>query len=465
MARRILNRPGAIVTRLAILVSMLALSCVAGVSQDSPGLGSPGAFPPPGWDLLPNTTSCGIMAADAFHSFYPSLSPDKTDPVMFIINGGGFSQTSVLTLTPDTTYTLTIGVGTRGSGTFAGFDFKVDTVSGTPVGEWIGANRNFVPPGGFGDFSRSFTTGPNPQGQGEKLRLTISQPKGAPANGYTDVQNVRFIAGRAANPHRVDEPIDVLIVAGQSNAHGWLADVSQLSAQNQPYAASPNPLAMLAYKERVLPDPLDNVGTFATLCPQGPGFAGNFNGFGPELALGTDLANHSRHSLAIIKYAIGAAGLNAHFKKSAALLYPPFTAFVTTSLQQLRDQGFAPTLKALFWLQGETDAGDHPDLYGQNITQFVHDLRQDLNAPDLKFFLTEINPNMPAMIQEAQGVKAVNQGMTDLTKQDPLVYFITTDDLTSGFADAVHYNANQQITIGQRWAKAYEDHPAGSGSP
>jgi hypothetical protein len=453
------------ITRLSILVSALALTCVAGVAQDASGTGSSGPSLPPGWDLLPNTASGGIMADDALHASYPSSSPGGANPVFSIVNSGGFVQTSALTLAPNTTYTLTVGVGTRGSGTFAGFDFKVDTVSGTVVGEWIGANRNFVPPGGFGDFSRSFTTGPNPPGLGEKLRITISQPKGAPANGYTDVQNIRFTAERAANPHPADEPLDVLIVAGQSNAHGWLADVSQLSAQNQAYATAPNPLAMLAYRERVLPDPLDNVGTFATLCPQGPGFAGNFNGFGPELALGTDLANATRHPLAIIKYAIGAAGLDAHFKKSAKLLYPPFTSFVTTALQQLRDQGYAPSLKALFWLQGETDAGDHPERYGQNIVEFVHDLRQDLNAPDLKFFLTEINPNMPAMVQQAQGVKAVNQAMTDLTKQDPLVYFITTDDLTSGFADSVHYNANQQITIGQRWARAYEDHAAGAGTP
>jgi hypothetical protein len=435
----------------------------AGIAQNSSDIDSSASLPPE-WTLLPNSPSCGVMSDDTLRSAYPLLSSGGLDPVLFIFNGGGFSQISALTLTPDTTSTLTVGVGTRTSGTFAGFDIKIDTVSGTPVGEWIGANRNFVPPGDFGDFSRSFTTGPNPKGRGEKLRITISQPKGAPANGYTDVQKIRFTAQRAASPYPVDQPIDVLIVAGQSNAHGWQANVSQLSAQNQSYATSLNPLALLAYRERVLPDPLDNVGTFATLAPQGPGFAANFNGFGPELALGTDLAKATKHRVAIIKYAIGAAGLDAHFKKSVHLLYPPFTSFVTTAMQQLRDEGFVPKLRALFWLQGETDAGNHPELYGQNITEFAHDLRQDLQAPDLKFFLTEINPNMPALAPQAEGVKAVNQGMMDLTKQDPLVYFITTDDIASGFADSVHYNADQQITIGQRWAKAYLNHAAGPGS-
>jgi len=440
------------------VVSVAAFTHSACVAQDAPRGGSLIPALPPGLYLLPDTPSSGIMSEDALNTFYPGLRHSAADPVLFIVNGGGFSVASKLTLTSNTTYRLAVGVGTRRSGNFGGLDFKVETLSGNQLGEWIGANRNFVAPGGFADFSRSFTTGPNPPRDGEKLRITISQPKGAPVNAYTDVQNIRLTATRAANPHFGGQPIDVLIVAGQSNAHGWGSDASQLSVENQRYAVSPNPLALLAYKERNLPDPLDNTGTFATLSPQGPGFAGGFNGFGPELAVGTDLADSSQKPVAIIKYAIGSAGLNLNFKKSANLLYPTFTAFVAAAQQQLREQDFVPTLRAVFWLQGETDVALTPELYAKNVTDLVHDLRQDLHAPNLEFFLTEINANMPAWRSKSQAVAVVNQAMVDLGKQDPLVYFIPTADLTNGFADAVHYSANQEISIGQRWAKAYRDH-------
>jgi hypothetical protein len=446
-------------TRVSLVISIVALGWAAAQAGNNFPKSSSIPTVPPEWHLLPDTHSAGILSEDAVRRFYPTLRLNRTRPVFFILNGGKFGFDTALTLSPNTRYRLVIGVGTRRTGHFAGFRFTIESASGIRLGEWIGANRNFVPPGGFADFSRSFISGPNLRHPGEKLRITISQPEDAPANAYTDVQDIRLTAEPAERPHPAGQPMDVFIVAGQSNAHGWKADACQLSADNQRYVGSPNPLALLTYKERNLPDPLDNTGTFAMLVPQGPGFAANFNGFGPELSLGIDLADSSRSSIAIIKYAIGSAGLNADFRKPANRLYPTFTTFVATAQQQLREQGFDPTLRAVFWLQGETDTSDHPAAYGQNITDFVHDLRNDLNAPSLKFYLTEINPNMPVFAAIGEAVGKVNQGMKDLAGQDPLVRFVSTGDITSGFADPVHYSADQEISIGQRWAKAYRVKP------
>jgi beta-xylosidase len=58
-------------------------------------------------------------------------------------------------------------------------------------------------------------------------------------------------------------------------------------------------------------------------------------------------------------------------------------------------------------------------------------------------------------------VAQVNGGMLALVNSDPNVKYVTTHDITSGFADnAVHYTADQTVTIGQRWAAAYVAPPA-----
>ena len=62
---------------------------------------------------------------------------------------------------------------------------------------------------------------------------------------------------------------------------------------------------------------------------------------------------------------------------------------------------------------------------------------------------------MPEFATTGEAVAKVNRGMKDLAGQDPLVHFVSTGDITKGFADPIHYSADQEISIGQRWAKAY----------
>jgi hypothetical protein len=213
---------------------------------------------------------------------------------------------------------------------------------------------------------------------------------------------------------------------------------------------------MLAYKEKNLPDPAYSTGSFGIIAPQGAGFGGNFNGFGPELSLGTDLANKTGRYVAVIKYAVGSASLYGDFNASANSLYPELISTIGGSLKQLRDQGLAPNLAGMFWLQGESDTNESTVAanYGLNLAEFVQDLRQDLDAATLKFFATEINGNTPVLAGRSE-VGVVNAGMMELANTDPNVYFIPTMDITDGFADGIHYSADQNILIGQRWASAY----------
>ncbi|MDX2082020.1 MAG: sialate O-acetylesterase [Terrimicrobiaceae bacterium] len=423
---------------------------------------------PAGWSYVSDPQAVrGLLAAGSVGGvYYPgnALGVDGAN-AYFTVNGPGrITQTLAETLQPNTTYTIALASGSRATNeTFGGYEIRLETASGALVGTWSGASRNLAATGAFATTTRSFTTGATPMGSGEALRITVGQAGGI-SGAYADLDNIRITA-TAAPPRPSGTPIDVFLVAGQSNAHGWQANAAQLSSQNQHYAASPETGALLAYRQKLLGDSQYSSGSIGGMGTQGSGFAGHFDGFGPELAAGSDLASAQNTQVALLKFAVGSAGLNANFRKTAPTdpnpanhLYSTMLATFQESLQQLRDQGFDPQLKGLFWLQGENDTGSDASLYAANIAQFVSDLRADLESPELKVFLTEINGNMPVLRDnpvQAAGTVLVNAGMQSLAALDANVWFVQTSDITSGFADGIHYSADQTILIGQRWADAY----------
>ncbi len=392
--------------------------------------------------------------------FYSSPTPGVSTPnVLFTVSPDGLTNPSVnqiltTTLNANTTYTMSVQVGNRTSGTWGGYHVALETTNGTVVGDWTGENNNIATPGTFATSSRSFTTGPNPPGLGQPLEVVLEQATPT-KNSYSDFDSV-LLTTTPAPPHTQGTPIDVYVCAGQSNAHGWQANPASLSLTNLHYVNAPDARALFAYQANVITQKnFYCQGSVGQLSTEGAGYSGNFSGFGPELSAGSDLALRFGKPLAMVKFASGGADLHTQFLKSANLLYPRLIAEVTNSLQQLIDQGYAPTVKGFFWLQGESDAMLNPSTYAADIEQFVSDVRTDLNASALQFVLTEINTNLPAFALSQAGVAQVNQAMVNLTKMDPNVKFVTTADITNGFADAVHYSANQIITVGQRWTAAF----------
>jgi len=374
------------------------------------------------------------------------------------------SQILPTTLNSNTTYTLSAQVGNRNIGLWGGYHIALETTNGTVVGDWTGENNNIAAPGTFATTSRSFTTGPNPPGVGQPLEIVLEQA--APAkNSYSDFASL-LLATMPATPHAQGTPIDVYVCAGQSNAHGWQANPANLSRDNLHYVNAPDARVLFAYQANLVTQKnFYSQGSVGQLSTEGAGYSGNFSGFGPELSAGSDLAEHFGRPLTIVKFASGGADLDTQFAKSANFLYPRLIAEVTNSLAQLIAQGYTPNLKGFFWLQGESDALLNPSTYATDIGQFVTDVRTDLNVPTLPFVLTEINTNLPAFALSQAGVSQVNQAMANLTKTDANVKFVTTADINDGFADTVHYTADQIIKIGQRWAAAFTVEPNPHGSP
>ena len=415
---------------------------------------------PTGWTVSGTNSSSYIgLINPTYNGTYSFTNGYSVPNALVSFSGDGIANPTVnqvlpTTLQANTTYTVSVQVGTRTTGTWGGFNILLETTNGTVVGDWVGATNNIAPSGSFATSKRSFATGPNPPGLGQQLNIVLSQA--APmTNSYSDFDNVVVVATPSTG-HTNATPIDVYICAGQSNEHGLYANVANLSQTNAHYANSPDARALFAYQAAFVGASNYNTGTMGQLCPDGAGHSGNYTGFGPELSDGSDLAARFGKPLAIIKFASSGADLDYCFQKSANYLYPLMIAKITNSLQQLSSLGYTPTLKGFFWLQGESDALDNPTTYTNEIANFVRDIRTDLQVPNLEFVLTQINSNMPAFANYQTGVAEVNGAMTTLASSDPNVKFVTTDDITNNFPDGeIHYNADQTVTIGQRWAAAY----------
>jgi hypothetical protein len=110
---------------------------------------------------------------------------------------------------------------------------------------------------------------------------------------------------------------------------------------------------------------------------------------------------------------------------------------------------------ALLWMQGESDARV-PELakdYEQHLTNLIASLRRDLDAPQMKAVIAEINPAKVTPASPFPFVDEVRAAQRAFPAKDPLTVCISTDDLTKA-KDEVHYDTAGQQGLGERFAEA-----------
>jgi hypothetical protein len=115
-------------------------------------------------------------------------------------------------------------------------------------------------------------------------------------------------------------------------------------------------------------------------------------------------------------------------------------------------------IAGLLFFQGESDATDpqllpgaHPEPYAwrKSFSNFIRDLRNDLNIPDLPVVFAQLGKNSAPEIFINWSVVKEQQESVHLHRCN----MIYTDDLT--LKDEVHFTRESYITIGSRFASAY----------
>lgn len=267
------------------------------------------------------------------------------------------------------------------------------------------------------------------------------------------------------------DPIDVIIVSGQSNAVGFDAPPSQLSA---------DPIdAKIAFWWRCGDPPPDEHDStshgWTTLKAQPLGNPirprrdrqyGNFaqakGGFGPEIGMARMLSRSRARPLAIIKVAFSgthvAGDWNPQFSDNDSsadsqdlrgACYRSLVSEVRQALKTLSETR-SPRVIAIAWVQGESDANpSRVNDYQQNITRMITSLRNDLQTPDL-IALVGVNTKFGGgRNKHLPGVIAAQQAFA---MSDPNAAYVDTTGAT--IANDAHFDAAGTIEVGKRFARA-----------
>ena len=207
-------------------------------------------------------------------------------------------------------------------------------------------------------------------------------------------------AYKAMSPSQEKKKIDVYLIAGQSNASGC-------TNVNWSSAVSLNPNYLYGFNNIFY---AGNAGAnwknHISFGLARTGLGESSGKMGAEIGMAEALSeyynNESGRQAVIIKYAVGGTslqdyvgGLNAsdgnwcppsyfknHNRKDSELsggLYTKFFEEFDRQWATLKAMGYEPTIKGLYWMQGESDRGSE-DLYIELFKMLIADMRSDLTA-------------------------------------------------------------------------------------
>jgi len=230
-------------------------------------------------------------------------------------------------------------------------------------------------------------------------------------------------------------PIDIYLVAGQSNQISFQAPASALPAE-------------LHLQTDVL-----FRGTTGLVTPLQP----MNDKFGPEMTFARSVADARAQlglpQMAISKYAVGSTSLAVDWfpgeygsDPRIGIRYKNMIYRAKGAATMLKQQGFQPRWAGMLWLQGETDAGDlaMAEAYEENLRLLINRVRSDLLVKSLPVAIAEIHA--PTRLYRS----IVRAGQEEVAATMPNVFIFDTDDLT--LVDRLHYDPAGVMEIGRRYA-------------
>ena len=200
-----------------------------------------------------------------------------------------------------------------------------------------------------------------------------------------------------------------------------------------------------------------------------PGFSG------PELAMAEVIHEsiNSSQPVYIIKYTSGGTPFTGYpsWKSPSSgetgLLYSNLTKYINDGLENLTEQGLSPKIRAFVWMQGEADSGNVSQArsYKNNMRNFVKDIRNTYSS-----YATDTDGDNIIVVDghiAATSVwpqhQLVNRAKTDLSNELPNYYAIDTNasgldlklknDDKYGGGDDAHYTMESILKLGRAFAE------------
>ena len=267
-------------------------------------------------------------------------------------------------------------------------------------------------------------------------------------------------------------PVDVVIISGQSNGVGCTFSefiksskgVAKYNEYNRGY-----PDIQIAY-DSLTKDFVNNKFEFYSqnsskdynFMPTRLGQGNSTNTFGPEIGIAEAMHEKYGNKLFLIKCACGSSNLRDDWARKDSIMYRGLMEFVRIQMGNLEDKGYAPTLKAFCWMQGEGDSypGFH-EVYKDSLELFVSNLREDLNT----YTGGKILPFIDAGISDAaiwEYSAQVNAAKRAFAEESELNFFI--DTIAAGMhtnqepvpVDECHYDSESELLLGHLFAEQFE---------
>lgn len=248
-------------------------------------------------------------------------------------------------------------------------------------------------------------------------------------------------------PDGENKDVKVVILSGQSNATGVAyPEILQTKVSEQKYSEYLNGYDNVWINYNTENGSRNSKGFVKTNVEAD-------NWFGPEIGLAETLSQ-TDDTYFILKYSYSGSDLYNHWEKENEGLYKALISFVNSSLDFLRENNYNPTIKALCWMQGESDSSkSHAKDYYNNLKRFVKNIREDLG--DMRF--------IDAGISDAtlwKEYKKINEAKERFSKESDNNYYFSTID--NGIVakeepydqiDYAHYDSLSTIKLGQMFAE------------
>lgn len=246
------------------------------------------------------------------------------------------------------------------------------------------------------------------------------------------------------------EPIDVIILAGQSN----MAGCGIVEEANQYFSIDEynhikngiNGITIFVCNDFAAKDlgcyylPYSNV-SFEN---------GPFEGlFGPEVGFALEYQKTGRN-LVLIKYTAG--GMPLGYFMDAGDISQTMKSFILSCCLELVKQGYEPNIKGFCWMQGENNCdyvGAHN--YYKDELLLIKYIRRNFND---KLLFIDARVTDWQLISPNCYQDVVNQAKEKIAKEEDLCYLIDSTGLIKG-NDRAHYDTPSIIELGRRFAKEF----------
>jgi hypothetical protein len=260
----------------------------------------------------------------------------------------------------------------------------------------------------------------------------------------------------AASCSRPPEQVDLILLAGQSNAVGYDSDPARLPPDDS------DARVMFWWRcGESPPDHFDSTSagqwTGLQVQPNGKSItaAGNFRlpagGFGPEFGIARALASEER-KLAIVKTAWNGTSVAVEWSSDGGVGFRSLLDELRLAKESARTMGVVLRPRALVWLQGESDAVAERDReYEQALSQLLTKLREVLGTPALPLLLG-VNVHYGDVERIRPRIETIVNAQKAVAARLGNAAYVDTQGVS--LANNAHFDSEGTLEAGRRFAAA-----------